>query len=41
MKGRDNMEEMQPAYKGEFTIEQRKIMTAEALQELRKARKLS
>ena len=41
MKGRDNMEEMQLAYKGEFTIEQRKIMTAEALQELRKARKLS
>ena len=35
------MEELQPAYKGEFTIEQRKIMTAEALQELRKARKLS
>lgn len=35
------MEEMQLAYKGEFTIEQRKIMTAEALQELRKARKLS
>ena len=35
------MEELQPAYNGEFTIEQRKIMTAEALQELRKARKLS
>ena len=35
------MEEMQLAYKGEFTVEQRKIMTAEALQELRKARKLS
>ncbi len=35
------MEEMQLAYKGEFTIEQRKIMTAEALQELRKAKKLS
>ena len=35
------MEELQLAYKGEFTIEQRKIMTAEALQELRKARKLS
>lgn len=29
------------AYNGEFTIEQRKIMTAQALQELRKARKLS
>ena len=41
MKGRINMEEMQFAYKGEFTVEQRKIMTAEALQELRKARKLS
>ena len=41
MKGRINMEEMQLAYKGEFTVEQRKIMTAEALQELRKARKLS
>ncbi len=35
------MEEMQLAYKGEFTVEQRKIMTAEVLQELRKARKLS
>ena len=41
MKGRINMEELQLTYKGEFTIEQRKIMTAEALQELRKARKLS
>lgn len=35
------MDEMQLAYNGEFTIEQRKIMTAGALQELRKARKLS
>ena len=41
MKGRINMDEMQLAYNGEFTIEQRKIMTAGALQELRKARKLS
>ena len=29
------------AYKGEFTIEERKIMTAQALRELRKAKKLS
>lgn len=35
------MENMQIAYKGEFTVEQRKIMTAQALQELRKAQKLS
>lgn len=35
------MEDMPFAYKGEFTIEQRKIMTAQALQELRKAKKLS
>ncbi len=35
------MEDVQLAYKGEFTIEQRKIMTAEALKELRKTRKLS
>lgn len=35
------MEEMQFAYKGEFTIEQRKIMTAQVLQELRKTKKLS
>ena len=35
------MEKMQIAYKGEFTVEQRKIMTAQALQELRKAQKLS
>lgn len=41
MKGRNNMDEMQFAYKGEFTIEQRKIMTAQVLQELRKAKKLS
>ena len=32
---------MQSAYNGEFTNEQRKIMTAQALQELRKAMKLS
>ena len=41
MKGRNNMDEMQIEYKGEFTIEQRKAKTAQALQELRKARKLS
>ena len=41
MKGRNDMDEMQIAYKGEFTIEQRKAMTAQALQELRKAKKLS
>ena len=41
MKGCNNMDEMQLAYKGEFTIEQRKIMTAQVLQELRKAKKLS
>lgn len=35
------MEEMQIAYKGEFTIEQRKMMTAQAIQELRKTKKLS
>lgn len=35
------MEDMQPIYKGEFTIEQRKIMTANVLQELRKNKKLS
>lgn len=35
------MDEMQIAYKGEFTIEQRKIMTAQVLQELRKRKKLS
>ena len=32
---------MQISYNGEFTIEQRKIMTAQALQELRKSKKLS
>ena len=31
----------QDAYNGEFTIEQRKIMTAQVLQELRKVKKLS
>ena len=35
------MDNMQFEYKGEFTIEQRKIMTAQALQELRKSKKLS
>lgn len=35
------MEGTQFAYKGEFTIEQRKIMTAQVLQELRKGKKLS
>jgi transcriptional regulator with XRE-family HTH domain len=41
MKGRKNMEEMLVAYKGEFTIEERKNMTAQALKELRKGKKLS
>ena len=41
MKGRINMDEMQLAYNGEFTVEQRKFMTAQALQELRKSKKLS
>lgn len=35
------MENTEIAYKGEFTIEQRKIMTAQMLQELRKGKKLS
>ncbi len=35
------MEELQIAYKGEFTCEQRKMMTAQALHELRKSKKLS
>lgn len=35
------MDDIQFEYKGEFTIEQRKIMTAQVLQELRKAKKLS
>lgn len=35
------MEEMLVAYNGEFTVEERKLMTAEALRELRKAKKLS
>lgn len=35
------MEEMLVAYNGEFTVEERKLMTAEALRELRKTRKLS
>lgn len=41
MKGRKNMEEMLVAYKGEFTIEERKRMTAQVLKELRKGKKLS
>ena len=35
------MENTVGAYNGEFTIEQRKAMTAQALQELRKQKKLS
>ena len=35
------MNESEIMYKGEFTIEQRKAMTAEILKELRKAKKLS
>lgn len=35
------MDATQFEYNGEFTIEQRKIMTARALQELRKGKKLS
>lgn len=35
------MDNPQIAYNGQFTIEQRKIMTAQVLQELRKAKKLS
>ena len=35
------MDEMKVAYNGEFTIEQRKVMTAQMIQELRKSRKLS
>lgn len=35
------MENTQMAYHGEFTIEERKAMTAEALRELRKGKKLS
>ena len=35
------MDEMLIAYKGEFTIEERKNMTAQALKELRKGKKLS
>ncbi len=34
------MEDTQFEYKGEFTIEQRKIMTAQVLQEMRKSKKL-
>ena len=41
MKGCSTMEEMQVVYKGEFTIEQRKAMTAQALREFRKLNKLS
>lgn len=35
------MDNSQIAYNGEFTIEERKAMTAQVLQELRKGRKLS
>lgn len=35
------MDEKRFVYNGEFTVEQRKIMTAQALQELRKSKKLS
>lgn len=35
------MEELHAAYNGEFTIEERKSMTAQMLQELRKAKKMS
>ena len=41
MKGEIIVSIMQDAYNGEFTIEQRKIMTAQVLQELRKTQKLS
>ena len=41
MKGCTDMDEVKIAYKGEFTIEQRKAMTAQMLQELRKMKKLS
>ena len=35
------MEELQATYNGEFTTEERKSMTAQVLQELRKAKKMS
>lgn len=35
------MDSIQNAYNGEFTIEERKAMTAQVLQELRKSKKLS
>lgn len=35
------MQDLEITYNNEFTIEQRKVMTAEILKELRKARKLS
>lgn len=41
MKGENIVDTMQIEYNGEFTVEQRKIMTAQMLQELRKAKKLS
>jgi transcriptional regulator with XRE-family HTH domain len=41
MKGAGSMDNSQIAYNGEFTIEERKAMTAQVLQELRKGRKLS
>lgn len=41
MKGRNYMDSTQMAYNGEFTIEERKAMAAQILQQLRKGRKLS
>lgn len=35
------MEDLQATYNGEFTIEERKAMTAQVLQELRKVKKMS
>lgn len=40
-KGRDSVINTQTVYNGEFTIEERKVMTAEALREMRKSKKLS
>ena len=36
-----HMDDLKREYKGEFTIEERKAMTAQVLQELRKAKKMS
>ena len=35
------MENLQPEYRGEFSVEQRKTMTAQMIQEMRKSKKLS